>query len=142
MFNILKKTAWATTLAVGGLVVIGTATALADDAKPKDQHSARPKARSGRRRASPSGHRQERVRPRADARRRRQAGIQRKRADARRRRPVKSGRTQTPDAAAPATNESKRTPDARGSAARTPAARVKRAESHICQPQERPWART
>ena len=51
MLNTLIKTAWATTLAVGGLLVIGAAAARADDARRGDydrgDRTARPEARRG-----------------------------------------------------------------------------------------------
>jgi hypothetical protein len=51
MFNTLIKTAWATTLAVGGFLLVGTAAARADDAKRGDHRhgdrTARPSARRG-----------------------------------------------------------------------------------------------
>lgn len=51
MCNTLSKTAWATTLALGGLLLVGTATARADDTKRGDHHrgdrSVRAAARRG-----------------------------------------------------------------------------------------------
>ena len=52
MFTTLRKTAWAAALAVGGLVLLGTAAARAEDGKREDQEGkdsrARPAARADR----------------------------------------------------------------------------------------------
>ena len=59
MFTTLRKTAWAAALAVGGLVLLGTAAARAEDGKREDQEGkdsrARPAAR-GRSRAAALPH--------------------------------------------------------------------------------------
>jgi hypothetical protein len=73
MHNTLSKTAWATTLAVGGLLLVGTAAARADDTKSGDHRHGDRTARAAARRDSDSQDHQP-IRTRASGRGRMQAG--------------------------------------------------------------------